>query len=111
VSRSTGVLEAVERIVNRGGDADEVLRAVLAAFHERGVAYAVVRFVERGELVDGPRVGEPTKSVGVPVHYRGGRIGELAAAVDDPALLERVATLIAPYVLVGWDTGGEEWAP
>jgi hypothetical protein len=27
------------------------------------------------------------------------------------ALLERVATLIATFVLVGWDTDGEDWQP
>lgn len=32
-------------------------------------------------------------------------------ADDERALLERVATLVSPSALVGWDTGGEEWAP
>jgi hypothetical protein len=27
------------------------------------------------------------------------------------ALLERVAILISPYALVGWDTNGESWNP
>ena len=35
--------------------------------------------------------------------------GELTGA--DRALLERVAVLVSPYALVGWDTGGEEWTP
>ena len=30
--------------------------------------------------------------------------GELTA--EDRALLERVALLVSPYALVGWDTGG-----
>jgi hypothetical protein len=30
---------------------------------------------------------------------------------SDHALLEQVATIISPYALVGWDTGGETWAP
>ena len=111
MSVSSGVVEAVERIINRGGDADDILRAVLTAFRDRGVAYAAVRFVEGGDLVDGPSAGEPAPALAVPVVYRGDRVGELAAAVDDRRLLERVATLISPYVLVGWDTGGEEWAP
>jgi hypothetical protein len=25
--------------------------------------------------------------------------------------LNRAAALLAPYCLVGWDTGGEEWVP
>ncbi len=112
MSSTAGALEAVDRILNRGGEADEVLRAVLAALHERGVPYAALRFVEEGRLVDGPVVGEPVSgAIAVPVSYRGERVGELEAAVDDVALLERVATLISAYVLVGWDTGGEEWTP
>jgi methylglutaconyl-CoA hydratase len=35
--------------------------------------------------------------------------GELKA--EDRAFLERVALLISPYCLVGWDTGGEAWSP
>jgi putative methionine-R-sulfoxide reductase with GAF domain len=30
---------------------------------------------------------------------------------DDRRFLERVALLISPYCLVGWDTGGEAWSP
>jgi putative methionine-R-sulfoxide reductase with GAF domain len=30
---------------------------------------------------------------------------------DDRAFLERVAQLISPHCLVGWDTGGEAWTP
>jgi hypothetical protein len=29
---------------------------------------------------------------------------------DDGPFLERVATLISPYCLVGWDTQGVPWA-
>lgn len=101
---------AVERIVTDDGDADEVLRAVLAALHERGVGYAAVRFLESGALVDGPSIGTPTDAATVPVLYDGNRVGELSVAADD-AFAERVATLIAPYVLVGWDTAGEPWSP
>ena len=36
----------------------------------------------------------------------GGDVGD-----DDRALLERVAVLVSPYALVGWDTGGEAWSP
>jgi hypothetical protein len=104
-------ISAVEAIVNRGGDADEVLRAVLEALRERGVAYAAVRFVESGVLVDGPSVGAPTDAMTIPVVYDGNRIGELTVAVADATFAERLATLVAPYVLVGWDTAGEPWSP
>ena len=109
---TAGALETVEEIVARGGDADDVLRDVLAALHERGVGHAAVRFVEEGRLVDGPSVGIAADDrVTVPVLYRGDRVGDLTLAVDDAAFAERVATLISPYVLVGWDTAGEPWSP
>ena len=105
-----GALEAIDRILNRGGDADDVLRAVLAALHERGVAYAAIRFAEAGALVDGPSVGDPTEARTTPIVYDGDQVGELELAVDDPVFVERVATLISAHVLVGWDTGGQPWA-
>ena len=108
---SRAALEAVERILNRGGEADDVLRAVLAALHERGVPFAAIRFVEEGELVDGPSVGRPGAPIETPVVYEGARIGVLELELDDRTFAERLATLISPYVLVGWDTGGESWSP
>ena len=39
------------------------------------------------------------------------RRAEAELTQDDTALLERVAVLISPYCLVGWDTGGEAWSP
>ena len=48
----------------------------------------------------------------MPIVFRGALVGELAADGDvDLGLLERVATLISAYVLVGWDTGGGDWEP
>jgi hypothetical protein len=111
VSAQPDALAAVERILDGGGDADDVLRAVLGALHERGIAYAAIRFVEEGEVVDGPAVGERTQGLVTPVVYEGKRIGELELAVEEPAFAERLALLISPYVLVGWDTSGEPWAP
>src|SRR5206468_9992832 len=104
-------INAVEQIVGRGGDADEVLRTVLDALNDRGVPYAAVRFVESGMLVDGPSVGTAVDAAIAPVLYDGNRVGELSVAVEDAAFAERLATLIAPYVLVGWDTAGEPWSP
>jgi putative methionine-R-sulfoxide reductase with GAF domain len=53
----------------------------------------------------------------VPIAYEGKVVGEIdidsdtpaAFTEEDRALLERVAELIAPYSLVGWDTGGVPW--
>jgi L-methionine (R)-S-oxide reductase len=53
----------------------------------------------------------------VPIVYDGLVVAEIdidsdvpAAFTDaDRAFLERVAVLISPYCLVGWDTGGTDW--
>ena len=108
-------LEAIDRILNRGGDADDVLRAVVAALHERaGYAWAGILFLEDGVLALGPSAGaeQPDARAVVPVSYNGDRVAELVvdgAAETDGPFLERVATLIGAHCLVGWDTGGEPW--
>ena len=112
---TTGALEAVDRVLNRGGDADDVLRAVVAALHERaGYAWAGLFFVEGDDLVLGPAAGAPdeTSRTTTPVRWQGERIAELAvdgASPDDGPFLERVAVLVSGHCLVGWDTGGEVW--
>ena len=102
---------AAAAAVERGGDADDILRGVLAALHEHGVAYAAISFVEDGRLVPGPSAGSGEATVAVPVDFEGQSVGELALSDDDPGLAARVAELVGPYVLVGWDTGGEAWDP
>ena len=108
-------VEAVERILNRGGDADDVLREVVAALVERGgCAWAGIAFVEEGKLVLGPEAGAPDEArrERVEIAYRGERVGELwADGETDRAALERVAVLVSAHVLLGWDTGGEDWEP
>ena len=114
-----GALEAVERILNRGGDADDVLRQVVDVLHDRCEHYSWVgiELVEGDDLVLGPSQGgePPAERTRFPVAYRGNVVAELSLAgspgEDEAAFLERVATLISPYCLVGWDTGGERWAP
>jgi L-methionine (R)-S-oxide reductase len=158
-----GALEAIDRILNRGGDADEVLRQVVSVLHDRFDHYSWVGvyLVEDGDLVLGPWQGpEATEHVRipigqgicgaaaasgsteivddvnadprylacfpstrseivVPIAYQGKVVGEIdidsnepaAFGPDDRAFLERVALLISPHCLVGWDTGGEAWTP
>jgi hypothetical protein len=109
---SEAAVAEVERLAAAGGDADEVLRAVVAAVHDAGVPWIAVRFNEEGTLVDGPTAGtRPDETITAPVSYNGERIGELEAAGVDEAFLERIAVLLAEYVLLGWDTGGETWEP
>ena len=111
----TGALEAVDRILNRGGDADDVLRAVVGAMVERGgCAWAGVFLVEGGErgLVLGPQAGEPRPDARaqIPVVFKGDRVAELAAdGCGDRTFLERVALLVSPYCLVRWDTNTVPW--
>ena len=156
-------MDAIERILNRGGDADDVLRAAVDVLHDRFEHYSWVGiyFVEDGQLVLGPwkgpqatehvriPVGEgvcgaaaasgnteivddvnadprylacfvSTRSeIVVPVKFDGKVVAEIDIDSDKPSafddddrrFLERVATLMSPYCLVGWDTGGEAWAP
>jgi hypothetical protein len=117
MSSTSGALEAVDRIVNRGGDADDILRQVVAALHERaGYRWAGIQFVEEEALVLGPQAGTPDEPqrTSVPVTWQGDRIAELVvdgAPKEDRMFLERVAVLVSGHCLVGWDTGGESWEP
>jgi hypothetical protein len=93
-----GALEAVERILNRGGEPDEVLRAVLEALHTRGVPSAKVRHAQNGRFVDGPSVGGAAERIVSPVVYENTEVGTLELAVDDVSFAQCVAILISPYV-------------
>lgn len=158
-----GGLEAVDRIVNRESDADEVLRKTVEVLHDRFDRYSWVGIylVEGDDLVLGPWEGPQatdhvripigqgicgaaaasgvteivddvnaddryvacfvsTRSeIVVPIAYEGRVVGEIDIDSDVPAafgqedrtFLERVALLISPHCLVGWDTGGKEWSP
>jgi hypothetical protein len=104
----------IDELLERGDDADDVLRAVVAALVESGCAWAGILFREEGELVLGPHAGEPRpeERARLPVVFGGDEVAELVAdGCRDRAELVRVAELIAPYCLVGWDTGGVPWDP
>jgi len=112
---STRALEALDRILNRGSEADDVLRAsveVLAA--EPEISWAGIAFSEGDELVVGPQAGEPDEGrrQRVAISFDGSPVGELWVDGEaERAFLERVAVLVSAYVLIGWDTGGEPWEP
>jgi hypothetical protein len=116
VSTHDGPLAAIDEILNRGGDADEVLREVVAVLH-REYSWVGISFVEEGALVLGPAEGTQTaEATGFPISYENNVVAELGIVAgelnaEDQAFLERVAVLISPYCLVGWDTGGEAWSP
>jgi len=108
-------LDTIKRIVDRGGDVDDVLRRVVAALVEDGgCAWAGILFAEEDELVLGPESGQPDPGLRlqVPIVYEGARVAELVVdGCDDIAFLDRVAELIATHCLVGWDTSGQPWEP
>ncbi|HEY4349386.1 MAG TPA: hypothetical protein VGM80_17555 [Gaiellaceae bacterium] len=107
------MMETLAAVVDRGGDADDILREIVALLVQRGeCTYAAILFAEGGDFVVGPVAGgaEPGEGTRVPVDFEGTRVAELVAAgCEDSGLLEQVAALIAPYCLVGWDTGGVPW--
>ena len=112
-----GALEAVERILNRGGDADDVLRAVVASLHERvpHFSWVGIAFMEEGRLQLGPEAGDGDgDELRTVVTFEGASVAELlvrrSESGDDTAFLDRVATLVSPYCLVGWDTQGVPWS-
>jgi hypothetical protein len=107
-------LEALDRILNLGGDADDVLRAVVRTL---GTLYdsVAIAFVEQGALAVGPTYGARPDDGALarfPIVFDDSPVGELQVApapADDGPFLERVALIVSPYCLVGWDTGGIAW--
>jgi hypothetical protein len=112
---SEQTLAEIERIVTEGGDADDLLREVVAALvADPAIEWAGIGFLEGSDLTLGPSAGAPNdeRRTRVPVVFEGAPVGELWVDGDpDPALLDRVTTLVAPQVLIGWDTAGEPWIP
>jgi hypothetical protein len=97
---SSGALEAVERILNRGGEADAVLLEVVQALQERAAAWAGITFAEEGRLELGPSAGgaTPDDHQRHPVEWKGEPVAELWTSADaDPALCARVAVIVSPY--------------
>lgn len=109
------LLDELAEALRSEDDADDALRkAVLALAEAPGAVWAGIAFLEEGELVLGPTAGSPDelRRNRVPITYAGEPVGELRVDGDvEPALLERAAEIVSPYVLIGWDTGGETWVP
>ena len=112
---SNGPAAEIARILEELEDADDVLRATVAALvTDPEVVWAGICFLEDGVLALGPSAGAPddTTRMKVPVVFDGSRVGELwVDGRPDRNVLEDVASRIAPLVLIGWDTGGEAWEP
>ena len=109
----SGTLEAVERALDQGGEADDVVREVVAILHERLGRYVRLQFVEAGGLVAGPAAGEEEQTTSFAVRFQGMHVANLDVGGQlgegEHALVERVASLVAQHALVAWDTGGEAW--
>jgi len=99
-SSSSGALEAVERILNRGGEPDDVLRQVVEALHTRAAAWVGIAFAEEGRFELGPSSGvaKPADHQRHPVDWNGHTTAELWTSTDaDPELCARVAMIVSPY--------------
>jgi len=112
---SAAALEALRRLLDAGGEPDDLLRSTVSVLvEEAGADWAAVAFSEEGQLVVGPEAGTPDEPsrVRVPVLYEGAEVGELWVDGEaDRAFLDEVAAMIAAHVLIGWDTAGEPWDP
>jgi putative methionine-R-sulfoxide reductase with GAF domain len=95
------LLEALDRIIARGGDPEDVLQSIVTTIVDRTDAkWAAVLVNEDGELVVGPYAGvaEPGERRESTIVFEGAYCGLLAVdGLDDQPLIERVASLIAPY--------------
>ena len=111
----TDAIAGLTELAGTSSDVDDVLRAAVdLLLDEPAIVWVGIRFVEDGALVLGPAAGVPDESRRhtTPIVYREDDVGELVVDGDPaPGLTDEVAHLIAPHVLLGWDTGGEAWEP
>ena len=97
---TTGALEAIDRILNRGGEPGDVLRAVVGALVERGpCTWASIRLAGETEATTaeaGEAAADRDRRVELPIVYRGERVAVLAVdGCDDRAFLDRVALVVS----------------
>jgi hypothetical protein len=106
---------ALEHIVAQGGEADDILRATVAILAEEPeVVWAGIAFLDEGVLGLGPATGlaDESRRTRTPILFNGALVGELwVDGYLERADVDRAAVLVAPYVLIGWDTNGEAWEP
>lgn len=98
---SSGALEAVERVLNRGGKPGDVLQQVVNALHARTSAWVGIAFVEDSGVELGPSAGgaaPPADAQRHSIERQGRKIAELWTSADaDPLLFARVAVIVSPY--------------
>jgi putative methionine-R-sulfoxide reductase with GAF domain len=109
------MLAEIEAALDSSADADDALRATVRILATQpGIAWAGIAFVETTGLVLGPSAGVPDEArrTLATVCYKDETVGELQVDGDaDRVMLDAVAERISAYVLLGWDTGGEDWEP
>jgi hypothetical protein len=95
------VLDAVDRIIEAGGDSTDILQGAVTTIVQCGGAlWAAVLFNDEGELILGPHAGvaEPGARRRAPIVFEGALRGELAVdGLDDQALIDHAAHVLAPY--------------
>ena len=112
---SATALEEIDAALASAPDADDALRETVRILATQpGIAWAGIAFVETTGLVLGPSAGVPDEArrTLATVCYKDETVGELQVDGDtERELLEAVAERISAHVLLGWDTGGEDWEP
>jgi accessory colonization factor AcfC len=87
---SSGALEAVERILNRGGEPDDVLSAVVSTLQERTGARVGIAFPPQ----EAPSEGVQTHAI----VWQGEPVATLWTSEQaERALFARVAVIVSPY--------------
>ena len=108
-------LAEIDAALESSADADDALRETVRILATQpGIAWAGIAFVETTGLVLGPSAGVPDEArrTLATVCYKDDTVGELQVDGDaDRVVLAAVAERISAYVLLGWDTGGEDWEP
>ena len=108
-------LAEIDAALESSADADDALRETVRILATQpGIAWAGIAFVETTGLVLGPSAGVPDEArrTLATVCYKDETVGELQVDGDaDRVMLDAVAERISAYVLLGWDTGGENWEP
>jgi hypothetical protein len=111
---SAQLVADVATLVDSGDEADQILRAVVARLAEApGVERVAIEFVEPDGALVGPSAGRSTggEPARTPILFQRDEVAHLLIEGRplDPATAAEIARLVAPYCLVGWDTGGEDW--
>lgn len=111
---SSQLVADVAALVDSGEEADQILRAVVSRIaREDAIERVAIELVEPDGAIVGPSAGEGsgTSPASTPITFQRDEVARLVVEGRplDPATAAEIARLVAPYCLVGWDTGGEDW--